>query len=68
MKEIPTPKFPFLDQRHSGTVQVLCKTCTVVFMASPWRGCHKGEVRFERTCLLDPGLQVRLIGVIAIEP
>jgi hypothetical protein len=49
MKEIPTPKFPFLDQRHSGTVQVLYKTCTVVFMASPWRVRHKGEVRLERT-------------------
>ena len=49
MKEIPTPKFPFLDQRHSGTVQVLYKTCTVVFMACTWRVCHKGEVRLERT-------------------
>ena len=49
MREIPTPKFLFLDQRHSGTVQVFYKTYTVVFMACPWRGCHKGGVRSERT-------------------
>ena len=60
MKEIPTPKFPFLDQRHSRTVQVLCKTCTVVFMASPWRGCHKGEVRFERTPALALQAAIRV--------
>ena len=60
MKEIPTPKFPFIDQRHSGTVQVLYKTCTVVFRACPWRVRHKGEVRLERTLALAQQAAIRV--------
>jgi hypothetical protein len=48
-KEIPTPKFPFLDQRVICTHKVSTHLYAVVFMACPWRGCHKGEVRFKRT-------------------
>jgi hypothetical protein len=34
MFRIPTPKFLFSNQEVSCTVQVLCKTCTVVFSRS----------------------------------